>query len=73
MPDRGLEHKDAPAEDRRHALRAHRPLIVHELTHLIDRRHNDRFVSLMNRHLPHWRHHRKALNEAPLGHADWTY
>ncbi len=48
-------------------------LIVHELTHLIERHHNDRFVSLMDRHLPQWRFHRKALNEAPLGHADWTY
>jgi len=48
-------------------------LIVHELAHLIARHHNDRFVSLMDRHLPQWRQHRKALNEAPLGHADWTY
>ena len=48
-------------------------LIVHELTHLIEPHHNDRFVSLMDRHLQHWRHHRKILNEAPLGHAAWTY
>jgi predicted metal-dependent hydrolase len=48
-------------------------LIVHELTHLIERHHDDRFVSSMDRHLPQWRHHRRALNEAPLGHADWTY
>ena len=48
-------------------------LIVHELIHLIERRHNDRFVSLMDRHLPKWRLHRKAMNEAPLGHAHWTY
>jgi predicted metal-dependent hydrolase len=48
-------------------------LIVHELTHLIEPHHDDRFVSLMDRHLPQWRHHRRALNEAPLGHADWTY
>jgi len=48
-------------------------LIVHELTHLIERHHDDRFVSLMDRHLPQWRHHRRALNEAPLGHANWTY
>jgi predicted metal-dependent hydrolase len=48
-------------------------LIVHELTHLIERHHNDSFVSLMDRNLPQWRHHRKALNAAPLGHADWTY
>jgi predicted metal-dependent hydrolase len=48
-------------------------IVVHELVHLIERHHNDRFVSLMDRHLPQWRHHRKMLNEAPLGHADWTY
>ena len=48
-------------------------LIVHELTHLIERHHNDRFVSLMDRHLPHWRLHRQGLNSAPLGHASWTY
>ena len=48
-------------------------MIVHELTHLIEPHHNDRFVSLMDRYLPQWRHHRKHLNEAPLGHADWAY
>lgn len=48
-------------------------LIVHELMHLIERHHNDRFVSLMDRHLPHWRLHRQELNSAPLGHASWTY
>ena len=48
-------------------------LVMHELAHLIERHHNDQFVSLMDRHMPQWRHRRKALNEAPLGHADWTY
>jgi predicted metal-dependent hydrolase len=48
-------------------------LVMHELTHLIERHHNDAFVSLMDRHMPMWRHHRKTLNEAPLGHAEWTY
>jgi len=48
-------------------------LIVHELTHLLEWHHNDRFVLLMDRHLPQWRHRRKHLNEAPLGHADWAY
>jgi len=48
-------------------------IIVHELTHLIEPHHNDRFVSLMDRHMPQWRSHRKALNGAPLGHADWSY
>jgi len=48
-------------------------LIVHELVHLIERHHDDGFVSLMNQHLPQWRHYRKELNDTPLGHADWTY
>lgn len=48
-------------------------LIVHELTHLVEPHHNNRFVSLMDRQMPQWRSHRKALNEVPLGHADWSY
>jgi predicted metal-dependent hydrolase len=40
-------------------------VVVHEMVHLIERRHNDRFVGLMDRHLPNWRDLRKALNNAP--------
>jgi predicted metal-dependent hydrolase len=48
-------------------------LVMHELAHLVERHHNEKFTSLMDRHMPQWRHHRKTLNEAPLGHADWAY
>lgn len=48
-------------------------LVVHELAHLVEPHHNDRFVALMDGHMPQWRHHRNTLNEAPLGHADWAY
>ena len=48
-------------------------LIVHELVHLIERNHNDRFVALMDRHLPNWRQHRQELNAAPLAHETWGY
>ena len=48
-------------------------LIVHELTHLIERHHNDRFIELMDRHLPNWRLHRYELNAAPLAHDSWSY
>jgi len=47
-------------------------VLVHELTHLLERHHNDRFITLMDRHLPTWRQHREALNAAPLAHEDWT-
>src|SRR5260370_28721111 len=40
-------------------------VVVHEMVHLIERYHNDRFVGLMDRHLPNWRDLRKALNNAP--------
>lgn len=46
-------------------------LIVHELVHLIERRHDDRFLALMDRHLPRWRQYQKELNAAPLARETW--
>jgi predicted metal-dependent hydrolase len=48
-------------------------LIVHELVHFLERHHNDRFVSIMDTHLPRWRMLRAELNAAPLAHEDWNY
>lgn len=48
-------------------------LVVHELVHLLERHHNDRFVTIMDKHLPRWRLLRAELNAAPLAHEDWTY
>jgi predicted metal-dependent hydrolase len=48
-------------------------ILVHELTHLAERHHNDRFVSMMNRHLPNWRQNRQVLNSEPLAYDTWTY
>jgi predicted metal-dependent hydrolase len=48
-------------------------IVVHELMHLLEQHHNDRFVSLMDRHLPNWRLHRQELNSAPLAHDTWSY
>ena len=48
-------------------------ILVHELAHLIERKHNDRFVALMNQHLPQWRLRRQKLNTVPLGHETWSY
>lgn len=46
-------------------------IVVHELTHLLERGHGDGFVALMDRFLPDWRARRDELNEAPLGHEEW--
>ncbi len=48
-------------------------IIVHELVHLLERHHNDRFTALMDRFMPQWRLHRAELNQAPLGHVTWEY
>lgn len=48
-------------------------IVVHELVHLLERHHNDRFTALMDKYLPSWRFLREELNRAPLAHEDWTY
>jgi predicted metal-dependent hydrolase len=48
-------------------------ILVHELVHLLERHHNERFVSLMDMYLPNWRLHRDLLKSLPLGHDDWKY
>lgn len=48
-------------------------IIVHELVHLLEREHNDRFRSLMDRFLPTWRLRREKLNRAPLANEHWKY
>jgi len=46
-------------------------ILVHELTHLHERSHSQRFVELMDEYLPDWRARRDELNDAPLANEDW--
>ncbi len=48
-------------------------LVVHEMVHLLERRHNDDFKAYMDRFMPQWRMHRATLNQMPLRHEDWRY
>jgi predicted metal-dependent hydrolase len=48
-------------------------ILVHEMVHLLERHHNDRFRAYMDEFLPQWRMHREQLNRAPLAHEDWEY
>lgn len=41
-------------------------IIVHEMVHLLERRHNERFLVYLNDHLPGWRLVRQELNRLPL-------
>lgn len=46
-------------------------VIVHELLHLIDPSHSERFLALLDKHYPAWREARAELNELPLGAASF--
>jgi len=46
-------------------------VVVHEMTHLLEPSHNERFVAILDRHWPHWRESRSELNELPLGSGGW--
>ncbi|MEJ5200659.1 MAG: SprT family zinc-dependent metalloprotease [Anaerolineales bacterium] len=48
-------------------------VLVHELVHLLERHHNDRFRELMDGFLPLWRQFREDLNRYPLAHEEWRY
>lgn len=48
-------------------------VLVHEMVHLLERHHNDRFRELMDTFLPQWRTYRDELNKAPLAHENWRY
>ena len=42
-------------------------VVAHELMHLIDPTHGERFLSLLDEHVPDWREARAELNALPLG------
>ena len=46
-------------------------VIVHEMAHLLEPKHSERFVALLNEHHPTWREARAELNELRLGAEVW--
>jgi len=48
-------------------------IVVHEMVHLLERHHNERFMALMDAMLPKWRSLRDDLNRLPVKHEEWEY
>ncbi|EXJ15842.1 M48 family metallopeptidase [Imhoffiella purpurea] len=46
-------------------------VVVHEMVHLLEPTHNDRFVTILGEHYPSWREARAELNELPLSAERW--
>jgi predicted metal-dependent hydrolase len=45
-------------------------VLVHEMVHLLERKHSNRFKALMDEFLPQWRLYRDELNQTPLAHEE---
>jgi len=48
-------------------------IIVHEMLHLLERYHNEKFLQYMDTYLPNWKKLKAELNKLPVSHADWRY
>jgi len=48
-------------------------VLVHELVHLLERHHGDRFKAYMDNYLPQWQCCRNILKREPLGNENWAY
>jgi predicted metal-dependent hydrolase len=46
-------------------------VVVHEMVHLIEPTHSERFVAILGKHYPTWREARAELNELPLSAEVW--
>lgn len=46
-------------------------VVLHEMVHLIEPKHSERFLALMTKHYPTWREARAELNELPLAAEVW--
>jgi predicted metal-dependent hydrolase len=47
-------------------------VVVHEMLHLLEPTHSERFITLLSKHYPSWREARAELNALPLGAAVWN-
>jgi len=47
-------------------------VVVHEMAHLLEATHTDRFISLLHANYPSWREARAELNELPLTAEVWN-
>ena len=46
-------------------------IVVHEMTHYLERNHGERFTKLMDGFMADWRARRNQLNDAPLAQEEW--
>lgn len=72
----GCNHKAATIRLNTELVKKPRDLleyvVVHEMLHLIEPSHNERFLALLDHQYPSWREARAELNELPLAAEEWA-
>lgn len=48
-------------------------IIVHEMIHLLERHHNERFLAYLEKFIPKWKFYKEELNRLPISHGEWVY
>ena len=48
-------------------------IVVHEMIHLMERKHSDRFIAYMDKFVPQWHFYKDVLNRSMLSHENWSY
>lgn len=48
-------------------------IVVHEMVHLLEKKHDKHFQNLMENYLPKWRFYRQELNRLPIRNEKWEY
>ena len=48
-------------------------IIIHEMVHLMERNHSERFVAYMDKFIPQWHFYKDELNRSMLSHEKWSY
>jgi predicted metal-dependent hydrolase len=46
-------------------------VVVHELLHLVERKHNEKFVDMMTKYIPKWQSIKEELNSLILSYEEW--
>jgi predicted metal-dependent hydrolase len=47
-------------------------VVLHEVAHLVEPTHGERFQAIMDQCMPNWRHIREELNRLPVPHGEWN-
>jgi len=46
-------------------------VVLHELLHLIEEKHSERFIVFLNKYMPKWKSEKEELNSLILSHEEW--